>query len=88
MYAGGMLRRFPQAPENSSMRIRDFNVGLSTRTLLSMGMSVLDRANGVVAAIGLNTRFGRISVERGESKAFGSAISMKPVTVFRLDLVR
>lgn len=88
MYAGGMLRRFPQAPENSSMRIRDFNVGLSTRTLLSMGMSVLDRANGVVAAIGLSTRFGRISVERGESKAFGSAISMKPVTVFRLDLVR
>lgn len=88
MYAGGMLRRFPQAPENSSMRIRDFNVGLSTRTLLSMGMNVLDRANGVVAAIGLSTRFGRISVERGESKAFGPAMSMKPVTVFRFDLSR
>ncbi|WP_263419393.1 hypothetical protein [Terriglobus albidus] len=88
LYADGMLRRFPQAPENSSMRIRDFNVGFSTRTLLSIGMSVLDRANGVVAAIGLSTRFGRISVERGESKSFGSTFSMKPVTVFRFDLAR
>ncbi len=70
------------------MRIRDFNVGFSTRTLLSIGMSVLDRANGVVAAIGLSTRFGRISVERGESKSFGSTFSMKPVTVFRFDLAR
>jgi hypothetical protein len=86
MYAGGMLRRFPQAPENSSMRVRDFSLGLSSQTLISMGMGVLDRANGVVAALGLSTRFGRLSVERGESSAPGQAMSVRPVTVFRLEL--
>lgn len=86
LYADGMLRRFPQAPENSSMRIRDLKLGLSSRTLVSMGMGVLDRANGVVAAFGLSTRFGRISVERGESSSFGQAMSIRPVTVFRLEL--
>ncbi|WP_263408377.1 hypothetical protein [Terriglobus tenax] len=86
LYAGGMLRRLPQAPENSSMQIRSIARSLYGRINLDAGLRALDRAHGLVATAGFSTRFGRFSVERGESQGYGSITSMRPVTIARFEL--
>lgn len=88
LYADGMLRRFPQAPENSSMSLREFGHMLREQMSLTAGLRALDRSHGVAAAIGFTTRFGRLSVERGLGQGSGLAFSMQPVTVVRFELPR
>lgn len=88
IFAGGMLRRLPQIPEGSFTQISAFGRELRSQMSISAGVRALDRANGIVAAIAFHSRYGHLSVERGESQGRFGPMSMQPVTIVRFELPR